>query len=135
MLISVFPFLRVGSCSSKYIFFSFKVNVDNTVGAIGFVSRILPFVYPISIIKVNEETGEPIRNKSGLCIPCKPDEPGVFIGKIKPNNPSRAFLGYVDKEASKKKIVCDVFSKGDSAFLSGKCCTSFSRGLSLIFLV
>ncbi|KOB79132.1 Fatty acid transport protein [Operophtera brumata] len=34
----------------------------------------------------------------------KPNEPGVFIGKIKPNNPSRAFLGYVDKEASDKKI-------------------------------
>lgn len=47
------------------------------------------------------------------------DEPGVFIGKIIPNNPSRAFLGYVDKKASKSKVVYDVFSKGDSAFLSG----------------
>lgn len=52
-------------------------------------------------------------------MPCKPDEPGVFIGKIIPNNPSRAFLGYVDAEASKKKIVRDVFKHGDSAFLSG----------------
>lgn len=50
----------------------------------------------------------------------KPNEPGVFIGKIKPNNPSRAFLGYVDKEASDKKIVRDVFTHGDSAFISGK---------------
>lgn len=36
-----------------------------------------------------------------------------------PGNPSRAFLGYVDKSASSKKIVRDVFKKGDSAFLSG----------------
>jgi len=50
---------------------------------------------------------------------CQPNEPGVFIGKILPNNPSRAFLGYVDEEASKKKVVHDVFCRGDSAFLSG----------------
>lgn len=90
------------------------------MGAIGFVSRILPSVYPISIIKVDQQTGEPIRDARGLCMLCKPNEPGVFVGKIIPNNPSRAFLGYVDEEASKKKIVYDVFKKGDSAFLSGK---------------
>lgn len=95
------------------------VNVDNTVGAIGFVSRIIPAIYPISIIRVDSSTGEPIRDAKGLCMPCKPNEPGVFIGKIIPNNPSRAFLGYVDEEASKKKIVHNVFRHGDSAFLSG----------------
>ncbi|ENN77457.1 hypothetical protein HUJ04_002737 [Dendroctonus ponderosae] len=94
------------------------VNFDNTVGAIGFLSRIIPQVYPISIIKVDEH-GEPVRDARGLCQTCKPNEPGVFIGKILPNNPSRAFLGYVDEEASKKKIVHNVFSIGDSAFLSG----------------
>lgn len=52
-------------------------------------------------------------------MPCESNEPGVFIGKIIPNNPSRAFLGYVDKEASQKKVVHDVFKHGDSAFLSG----------------
>ncbi|KAF7998271.1 hypothetical protein HCN44_009669 [Aphidius gifuensis] len=94
------------------------INIDNTVGAIGFVSRIIPKFYPISIIKVNED-GEPIRNSKGLCQICGPDEPGVFIGKIIPNNPHRAFLGYVDDKASEKKVVHDVFEKGDSAFLSG----------------
>ncbi|XP_028039800.1 long-chain fatty acid transport protein 4-like [Bombyx mandarina] len=95
------------------------VNIDNKTGAIGFVSRIIPAVYPIAILKVDQETGEPIRNSKGLCQLAKPYEPGVFIGKIKPNNPSRAFLGYVDKEASEKKIVRDVFNIGDSAFISG----------------
>ena len=102
-----------------FTFLCVAVNVDNTVGSIGFISRIIPAVYPISIIKVDPQTGEPIRDARGLCIPCKPNEPGVFIGKIIPNNPSRAFLGYVDEEASKKKVVCDVFRKGDKAFLSG----------------
>ncbi|XP_076161043.1 fatty acid transport protein 1 isoform X2 [Ptiloglossa arizonensis] len=94
------------------------VNTDNTVGAIGFMSRIIPSVYPISILKANVD-GEPIRNAKGLCQVCEPNEPGVFVGKILPNNPSRAFLGYVDEKATEKKVVRDVFTKGDSAFISG----------------
>lgn len=54
-----------------------------------------------------------------MLFPYLTDEPGVFIGKIVQNNPARAFLGYVDQSASEKKIVRDVFTKGDSAFLSG----------------
>jgi len=54
--------------------FFYLVNTDNKVGAIGFVSRIIPAVYPISIIRVDPENGEPIRNAKGLCIPCKPGE-------------------------------------------------------------
>lgn len=45
-----------------------------------------------------------------------------------PGNPSRAFLGYVDKAASSKKIVRDVFHKGDSAFLSGDLLVSDEYG-------
>lgn len=105
-----------------------SVNVDSTVGAVGFLSRIIPAVYPITIIKVDPETGEPVRNSKGLCMSCKPNEPGVFVGKIIPDNPSRAFLGYVDQEASKKKIVHDVFRKGDSAFLSGDILTADELG-------
>lgn len=104
------------------------VNITNTVGAIGFISRIIPAVYPISIIKADPATGDPIRGKNGLCQLCKADEPGVFIGKILPGNPSRAFLGYVDKKASDKKVVRDVFKKGDMAFLSGDIVCADARG-------
>lgn len=124
------------------------VNPDNTVGVIGFVSRTFPSVYPISIIRVDPETGDALRDSKGLCIPCKPGmvynmmiilminfvkigEPGVFIGKIIAGDPIRAFLGYVDKSASEKKIVRDVFKHGDSAFLSG----IFSHLLDLQFVV
>lgn len=47
-------------------------------------------------------------------------EAGEFIGKIVKNDPVRDFHGYADKTASKKKVVRDVFTKGDSAFLSGQ---------------
>ncbi|XP_073846334.1 fatty acid transport protein 2 isoform X2 [Musca autumnalis] len=104
------------------------MNHDNTVGAIGFVSRILPQVYPISIIRADPDTGEPIRGPDGLCQLCKPNEPGVFIGKIIKGNPSREFLGYVDEKASAKKVVCDVFKKGDMAFISGDVLVADEKG-------
>lgn len=46
---------------------------------------------------------------------------GVFVGKINPNKAHSAFSGYADKKASEKKIIRDVFVKGDSAFNSGTC--------------
>jgi hypothetical protein len=51
--------------------FFLTVNFDNTVGAIGFVSRIIPTFYPIAIIRVDPHTGDPIRDAKGLCIRCK----------------------------------------------------------------
>lgn len=48
----------------------FVVNIDNKIGAIGFVSRIIPSVYPISIIRADSNTGEPIRGPNGLCQVC-----------------------------------------------------------------
>lgn len=104
------------------------MNHDNTVGAIGFISRILPQIYPISIIRADPDTGEPIRDANGLCQLCQPNEPGVFIGKIIKGNPSREFLGYVDEKASAKKIVKDVFRKGDMAFLSGDLLVADEKG-------
>ncbi|EDW60625.2 long-chain fatty acid transport protein 1 isoform X1 [Drosophila virilis] len=104
------------------------MNNDSTVGAIGFVSRILPQVYPISIIRADPHTGEPIRNEKGLCELCAPHEPGVFIGKIVKGNPCREFLGYVDTKASSKKVVHDVFCKGDKAFISGDLLVADERG-------
>ncbi|KAE8752443.1 hypothetical protein FOCC_FOCC000915 [Frankliniella occidentalis] len=47
------------------------------------------------------------------------DEPGMFIGLISNRDPTREFHGYVDKEASKKKVIEDVFVKGDKYFLTG----------------
>ncbi|XP_069039355.1 long-chain fatty acid transport protein 4 [Lepisosteus oculatus] len=94
-------------------------NFDNKVGACGFNSRILPFVYPTRLVKVDEETMELIRRPDGVCIPCKPGEPGQLVGRIIQNDPLRRFDGYVSESATSKKIARDVFKKGDSAYLSG----------------
>uniref|UniRef100_A0AAQ5ZF71 long-chain-fatty-acid--CoA ligase n=1 Tax=Amphiprion ocellaris TaxID=80972 RepID=A0AAQ5ZF71_AMPOC len=47
-------------------------NFDNKVGACGFNSQILPYIYPIRLVRVDEETMELIRGPDGVCIPCKP---------------------------------------------------------------
>lgn len=45
------------------------------VGACGFNSRILSFVYPIRLVRVNEDTMELIRGPDGVCLPCQPGLP------------------------------------------------------------
>ncbi|XP_053626712.2 long-chain fatty acid transport protein 4 isoform X4 [Cherax quadricarinatus] len=95
------------------------INMDGKIGAVGFVSVLFPSVYPVALIKVDEETKEIVRDANGMCIMCKPGEPGEFIGKIVRDDPVRDFHGYADDSATKKKIVRDVFKKGDYAFLSG----------------
>ena len=42
---------------------------------------------------------------------------GIFI--VDTGSPSRAFDGYIDKEATQKKILRDVLRKGDAYFRSG----------------
>uniref|UniRef100_A0A9L0SZB9 Long-chain-fatty-acid--CoA ligase n=1 Tax=Equus caballus TaxID=9796 RepID=A0A9L0SZB9_HORSE len=51
-------------------------NMDGKVGSCGFNSRILPHVYPIRLVKVNEDTMELLRDAQGLCIPCQAGERG-----------------------------------------------------------
>ncbi|MXQ93449.1 hypothetical protein E5288_WYG021175 [Bos mutus] len=94
-------------------------NMDGKVGSCGFNSRILPHVYPIRLVKVNEDTMELLRDAQGLCIPCQTGEPGLLVGQINQQDPLRRFDGYISESATSKKIAHSVFRKGDSAYLSG----------------
>uniref|UniRef100_A0A8C1KJ02 Very long-chain fatty acid transport protein n=1 Tax=Cyprinus carpio TaxID=7962 RepID=A0A8C1KJ02_CYPCA len=94
-------------------------NMDNKVGACGFNSVILPSVYPIRLLRADEDTMELIRDSQGLCVPCKPGEPGIIVGRINPHDPLRRFDGYANQEATNKKISHNVFKKGDSVYVSG----------------
>ncbi|KAF3829287.1 hypothetical protein GH733_003551 [Mirounga leonina] len=94
-------------------------NMDGKVGSCGFNSRILPHVYPIRLVKVNEDTMELLRDAQGLCIPCQAGEPGLLVGQINQQDPLRRFDGYISESATSKKIAHSVFRKGDSAYLSG----------------
>lgn len=49
-----------------------KVNTEGVVGSVGFMSAILPWAYPVTLIKVREDSDEPLRDSSGMCIRSKP---------------------------------------------------------------
>jgi solute carrier family 27 fatty acid transporter 1/4 len=117
-------------------------NITNQVGCTGYIIVGMPWfikqLQPMYVIKVDDVTGEPVRNSDGLCIECEPGtndngklvsntfytllltgEPGEFIGKIVVGHPVKDFKGYKDSSSTSKKILCDTFAKGDKYFRSG----------------
>ncbi|MBZ0253658.1 MAG: AMP-binding protein, partial [Candidatus Methylomirabilis sp.] len=68
------------------------------------------------IVKADLATGEPIRNAKGFCEEIEVGETGLLLGKI---TKVLKFDGYVDGAATKKKILENVFQKGDQYFNSG----------------
>jgi len=101
------------------------INFDNTVGAIGFTSVIVPqwiieLILPNAIVKVDNVTGELIRDPiTGFCVKCGPDEPGELVAKVIRGNMVSDFGGYSCKDESSKKIANNVFAQGDVYFRSG----------------
>uniref|UniRef100_A0A3Q0S8Y8 Very long-chain fatty acid transport protein n=1 Tax=Amphilophus citrinellus TaxID=61819 RepID=A0A3Q0S8Y8_AMPCI len=95
------------------------INIDGKVGACGFKSCILPNVYPIRLVRVQQDGKELLRDSQGLCIPCQPGEPGMLVGLINHTDPLRRFDGYADQDATNKKIAHSVLKMGDSAYVSG----------------
>ena len=65
---------------------------------------------PYAIVKYDFEADEPIRNEKGFMVKIKKGETGLVLGEIE--NPKEFYL-YKDKKATEKKILHDVFKKGD----------------------
>ena len=95
-------------------------NVDSRFGSIGRIPPYAKNALPTKIVKFDVVNEKVVRNEDGFCIECGDDEAGEVIGLI-PNEDkfSGKFEGYTDKEATEKKILKDVFEKGDQWFSSG----------------
>ncbi|XP_044746238.1 long-chain fatty acid transport protein 4-like isoform X2 [Coccinella septempunctata] len=93
-------------------------NLDNKIGAVGYIPVYGDFAVPIALIKCNSK-GEPIRNEAGFCEICEYNEPGLLICKISKFLPVTKFDGYTNEESTKKKILQDVLKKGDLYFNTG----------------
>uniref|UniRef100_A0A1A9W8E4 Very long-chain fatty acid transport protein n=1 Tax=Glossina brevipalpis TaxID=37001 RepID=A0A1A9W8E4_9MUSC len=94
-------------------------NVANQVGAVGFIPIIARTLYPVQVIRVDEESGEPIRDYNGLCKRCAPGETGLLVGKVDSRRAVTSFHGYSDQKASEQKLLRNVLKKGDVYFNSG----------------
>jgi acyl-CoA synthetase (AMP-forming)/AMP-acid ligase II len=59
------------------------MNALGKVGALGYVPPILDSTYPTLLVKVSEEDQNvPLRDEKGLCIKCKPGEPGLLLSEV-----------------------------------------------------
>ena len=68
------------------------------------------------IVKCDLESGELIRNEEGRCEKVNVGETGLYISEI---SKLASFDGYLDSQASQKKILTDCFKDGDRYFNSG----------------
>jgi fatty-acyl-CoA synthase len=96
-------------------------NFEGKEGAVGRLPWFVAHRFPTKIVRFDLEAEQPIRTADGLCIECAPNEVGEVIGKIinDPAKPANRFEGYADRAATEKKILHDVFEKGDAWFRTG----------------
>ena len=102
-------------------------NFDGREGAIGRAPKWLRKRFNIRLVQYDVETDEPIRGTDGRCIECGPGQIGECIGKIG-GDVREEYSGYVDKAASEKKVLRDVFDKGDAWFATGDLMKSDADG-------
>ncbi len=95
------------------------LNFDGKPGAIGRIPKYLAGRFNVKLVQFDNEAEEPIRNAQGFCMPCPVGEIGEAIGEIRSDDPRSNFTGYADKAATEKKILRDVFRRGDAWFRTG----------------
>ena len=93
-------------------------NFDGHEGAIGRVPSWLRKRYNMRLVQYDLETEMIVRGTNGLCIECGPGQVGQCVGKI--GGDVRAeYAGYLDNRESEKKVLTNVFERGDAWFATG----------------
>jgi len=96
-------------------------NVEGQVGAIGRVPPFLAHRFPLALVRNDAISGEPARDADGLCIRCATGEVGEALGRIRGSASASGgdFEGYTSAEDSERKILRDVFERGDAWYRTG----------------
>ncbi|KAM8983497.1 long-chain fatty acid transport protein 6 isoform 2-T2 [Ara ararauna] len=93
------------------------MNHTGKIGSVGRTNFFYKLFFPFDLIKYDFQKDEPIRNKHGWCEKVKKGEAGLLISKVNAKNP---FFGYAgNKRHTEKKLLCEVFKKGDLYFNTG----------------
>jgi fatty-acyl-CoA synthase len=93
-------------------------NFDGHEGAIGRIPKWLRKRFNIRLVQFDPETEAPVRGLNGLCVEAGPGQVGECVGQIS-GDARTEFSGYLDKAASEKKVLHDVFERGDAWFATG----------------
>ena len=95
-------------------------NVEGKPGAIGRVPPMLAHRFPAALLRLDAELSAPLRDTDEFCIACTRGEVGEAIGRIgTAEQGGGRFEGYTDAVETEKKILRDVFAKGDAWFRTG----------------
>ncbi|MCJ9700648.1 long-chain-acyl-CoA synthetase [Bradyrhizobium sp. SHOUNA76] len=95
-------------------------NVEGQRGAIGRIPPLLAHRFPANLVKLDPDSGMPLRNEEGFCLACDRGEAGEAIGRIgAADEGGGRFEGYTDAGETEKKILRDVFARGDAWFRTG----------------
>ena len=95
-------------------------NVEGKPGAIGRIPPLLAHRFPASIVRIEPETSTPLRNADGLCMACATGEAGEAVGRIGTAvEAGGRFEGYTNAAETEKKVLRDVFARGDAWFRTG----------------
>ena len=94
----------------------------NLSGRPGMVGRLMPGQ---ALLRCDEQSGEAERDSEGRCQRLGAGETGLFVAKV---SKLLKFDGYVDRKASDKKLLRDVFEPGDAWFNTGDLLTLHEDG-------
>jgi fatty-acyl-CoA synthase len=96
-------------------------NVQGRPGAIGHIPPYLAHRFSPALVRFDVEAGEPARDARGLCIRCGTNEAGEALGKVRDDAASvgSRFDGYTTEQDSDRRILRDVFERGDAWFRTG----------------
>jgi fatty-acyl-CoA synthase len=75
---------------------------------------------PVALLRFDAERSEPWRNAEGFCERCAANEVGEAVGLIPADDRHAGrFEGYAEADASARKVLRNVFSRGDAWYRSG----------------
>jgi fatty-acyl-CoA synthase len=91
-------------------------NLEGRVGAVGHLPNFVRRALGVEIARFDVDAQEVLRGAEGFCLPARADEPGELLLRV---SKTARFEGYTDAAATQKKILRDVFRKGDVYFRTG----------------
>jgi fatty-acyl-CoA synthase len=105
-------------------------NCEGQPGAIGRIPPFLASRLPVALLRFDVEKSAAWRNSEGFCERCATNEIGEAVGLMPSGGNERAgrFEGYADPEASARKVMRNVFEKGDAWYRTGDLMRRDERG-------
>uniref|UniRef100_A0A3Q1ERT8 long-chain-fatty-acid--CoA ligase n=1 Tax=Acanthochromis polyacanthus TaxID=80966 RepID=A0A3Q1ERT8_9TELE len=102
-----------GSTEGNLCFMN-HIGKIGTVGRSNFFYRLL---FKYDLVKYDMVKDEPVRNQYGFCQPVQKGETGLLLSRVSVLSP---FFGYAgSKQLTEKKLMRNVFVKGDTYFNTG----------------